>query len=249
MAAEDETLDEEHQTQLHDLIEEKTFTQQAVWFLNAFWVETEAISEDIKEDIYQWCQIFNIISKQGNHGHACGEHEAHRVWERIGEPYTVIALRAKLREVDLDCDGKMSIFEFLLAKRDVFSNRRVFNVDELLTRPQGTNDAVEKAMAKLDELKGEEVEAAKKKENIEEKLAKATENNQVVKRGRAQNELAQHAARDMTEYNRRLITAEGSVRKAQKTATELTAQGSGWWLEREMAEQQKYKPKGNLRQR
>jgi len=252
MAAEEEQLDEAGQQELHNLIESKTFTQQACWFLNAFWPEITALESgenEIKEQVYEWVQVFNVISKEGNHGHSCDEHEAHRVWERIGEAYTVIALRAKLREVDLDCDGKMSLFEFVLSKRDIFTNKRVFSVDELLNRPQGTNDAVERALAKLDELKAIEVADNKKKEKFEAALAKAIELNQVVKKGRAENQLAQHAARDMTDYNRQCLTSEAAVRKAQKSADELTAQGQNWWMTREIEEAQKYKPKGNLRKR
>jgi len=67
-----------------------------------------------------------------------------------------------------------------------------------------------------------------------------------VKAKSAGNELAQLLAADQTVLNKLLITAEASVRKAQKSK-DLSAAGTIWWLNREIEEAKKYKPKKNIK--
>jgi len=240
-------VEQGEKVELHELIVEKSFPQQGAWFLNAFWQECESLGEETKEQIYQWTQLFILYKQSKGEEFALDEFEAHKLWEKIGQTLTVIAMREKLRTVDLDGDGKMSMFEFLLCN-EMFEGNPCFNVHELLTRPQGTNESLIKAMKALDDLKAIEDAANKKKLKLETALAKATEANQTVKMNRAKNELAQHEARDMTPYNRQLITAEAAVRKAQRDADNLTAQGTKWWMSREIEEANKYKaPKRTFR--
>ena len=63
-----------------------------------------------------------------------------------------------------------------------------------------------------------------------------------VKAKGAANELAQLEARDPTDLNRKIITAEAALRAAKK-AGGVEAPGELWWCERELLEARKYKPK------
>jgi hypothetical protein len=60
----------------------------------------------------------------------------------------------------------------------------------------------------------------------------------------AKNELAQLLSAPTTELNKALLTAEAAVRKAQKYGG--AAQGDLWWMERELTEMKKYKPRGGV---
>lgn len=230
---------------LHKLIEKKTYAQQAVHFLNAFWPELEAKDPNLKEVIFGWIDKMNQIDDPS--GHSLDEHQAHRFWEAIGGALTVIAMRQKLRTVDLDCDKRMSFLEFALCKNDsAHFSEACYTVTECLTRSQGTNEAMEKALADVAKLTDMSEAARKKEEDILAAIEKFK--GKVVKQNRAKNELAQHRDRDMTSFNQALITAQAAVRKAQNNSS-LVAMGAKWWVERELQEALKYKPKGDLRTR
>jgi len=63
-----------------------------------------------------------------------------------------------------------------------------------------------------------------------------------LKAVKAKNELAQLLSRDLTELNKALITAEAAVRKAGGTGKECPP-GTLWWMQREIEEMKKYKPR------
>lgn len=239
MAAED-ALNEAEKAQLTELIDRKNYAAQACFFMNAYWGEIQNKNPGICEEIYEWVHIFEKIDPEGKAGKKLNSQQAARVWEAIGETMTHIAMRNKLKEVDLDADGNMSVIEFLLCKDDAdHFNLPCFNFDEMMKRPQGTNEAMERAIAKVTALvKIGEDDAAKEaaiRQEVEDTKGK------VVKHNRAKNKLQTHLARDQTPYNQALITAEAAVRKAKKDKT-TSAAGSDWWVDRDMAEAAKYKP-------
>lgn len=256
MAAAEE-LNESEKQQLTELIDGKTYSKQACFFMNAYWTEIKAKSDstgnDICEEIYQWVHLFEKIDEdvnekknvpKGKQGKKLDSHGAARIWEAIGQTLTHMELRAKLKTVDLDADGKMSMIEFLLCKNDAdHFDAPCFNFDEMMKRPQGTNAALEEAMAKVQTLLqiGEEADAKEKAliKEIEDYAGK------VVKQNRAKNKLSQHRNRDLQPYNRALLTAEAAVRKCKKEKT-TSASGTDWFVDRQMAEAAKYKPKGDL---
>merc|ERR1711991_998678 len=108
-------------------------------------------------------------------------------------------------------------------------------VGELMKRPQGSNAELEKAQAALDEV-------MKEIDRIEKLKKKFSD---VIKNPQAQMELEQILAGDNTELNRKQITAQAAIRKAQKLGG-ADAQGKLWWLQRDLDEAAKYKP-GNKR--
>jgi len=243
-----EELNENEKQRLTELIDIKTYSSQACFFMNAFWAEIKAKSDstgnDVCEEIYQWVSLFEKIDDAGKQGKKLNSFGAARIWEGTGETMTHVEMRQKLKTVDLDADGQMSMIEFLLCKNDAdHFDASCFNFDEMMKRPQGTNEALEEAMAKVQALLqlGEEADAKDKKilKEVEDTKGK------VVKHNRAKNKLAQHRARDPLPYNTALLSAEAAVRKCKKDKT-TSASGSDWFVSRVMEEAAKYKPKGDL---
>jgi len=205
----------------------------------------EAKDPTLKEKCFKWVQLFSDLDDRD--GHSLDEHKAHRFWEAIGESYTVIAMREKLREVDLDSDKMMSFLEFALSKNDAdHFSESCYNVTECLTRSQGSNEDLDKAMASVQKLMAIANAAKEKEERIKADIVKYE--GKVVKQNRAKNELEQHNSRDDTDFNRAILSAEAAVRKAKRN-TNLVAQGSNWWVGREIEEAKKYLPKGDLQSR
>lgn len=231
MAAEDED------SQLHDLVERYEYAKQAQYFLNAFWTE---LGEDEAEVIFNTIELFGKWDKKKHaHGNSLDEWDSHKLLEALGQTLTVIAMRAALAEIDVDHDGRMSAFEYFL---HAYQEVDGITLHELLTRPQGTNDAVERAMAALDAVQAQ-IDAIEAKKA---KLGKIIEGGTGVKVRRAQAELAQLLDADPIELNRALVTAKSKVKRAQKV-DDVTMMGTIWWSGRELAEAEKYKPKGDGR--
>eukprot|EP00494_Astrolonche_serrata_P026010 UN26271 len=97
-------------------------------------------------EIWNWAHLMaDLDKKKGENGHALDEFEAHRFLEKRGETLTVIAMRKRLAELDLDKDHCMSLLEYAVsAFKDV-------NLTTLMDRPQGTNKELEDATRKLED--------------------------------------------------------------------------------------------------
>jgi len=158
------------------------------------------------------------------------EFNAHRFLENLGETKRVVELRESLRAIDLDFNKRMALIEYLLF-------RYKQTITELLSRPQGTNEELAKAQQALDQVSAEIEKIENKKRDLENKSKGSG-----VKATQAKNELAQLFNSDPTDLNRALLTAEAAVRKAQKLGG-TAAQGAIWWVNRELEEVKKYKPK------
>merc|ERR1712045_871104 len=109
----------------------------------------------------------------------------------------------------------------------------------LMSRPQGVNEEVEKAQAALDDVLAEIEKLEKKKAKLAKKAAKGG-----VKGKAAQNELDQIQASDPMPIRKALVSAQAALRKAQKSKN-VNAMGKLWFIDREIAEAAKYKPKAN----
>jgi len=218
-----------------------TYSEQCKYFLNCFWNE---IDEEICEAVWGHCQNFIKIDEQGEKGHDLDEFFSHKFLETLGETLTVLELRAKLREIDVDQNKRMSVTEYLIFKYEK-------SVKNLVTRPQlgdqqelidaqNLLDAAQAAMvelqskladlekaeaenkAALDELKAQEDAYNGKIAELEQK----SQEGGVVKRNRAKAELEQMKAEDPLPLRRAKINTEAAVRrleKARKAAEEATA--------------------------
>merc|ERR1712173_387758 len=168
----------------------------------------------------------------GPDGVSMDEFESHRFLEKNGQPLTIVAMRQELKKIDIDTDNKMSLLEYCVYHFKT-------DVKLLMSRPQGINEEVEKAEAALNEVLAEIEKLEKKKEKLAKKAAKGG-----VKGKAAQNELDQIQASDPMPIRKALVTAQAALRKAQKSKN-LDAMGKLWFIDREIAEAAKYKPKAN----
>jgi len=200
---------------------------KAFFFLNAFWAECGKDAEGI----WQWAQSFKKLDNtKGAEGNDLDEFWSHKFLESVGNTLTVIEMRNALKEIDVDNNKRMSLLEYLIY-------RYKQTVKELLSRPQGTNEDLIKAQEALQTVQSEINKIETKKAELEEKSS-----GEGVKAMQAKNELEQLLKKDNTELNKAMLTAEAAVRKAQKQGGS-TAQGALWWIERDLEEAKKYKPK------
>jgi hypothetical protein len=118
------------------------YVDQAKWFLNGYFKE---LPDDEKETIWKFTHKFiELDDKKKAAGCELDEFGAHKFLESLGETLTVVALREKLRKIDLDMNGKMGLLEYCCFK---YSK----TVQEIVAAPQGDNAAeVQAASAKLE---------------------------------------------------------------------------------------------------
>jgi hypothetical protein len=110
-----------------------------------------------------------------------------------------------------------------------------------LSRPQGTDEKLEEATRALQKVQDEIEKIETEKANLE-KLA----DGEGFKATKAKNELAQLLSRDQLPLNKALIEAKLAVKKASQGGL-LSAQGKLWWMNKQVEEASKYKPKSNLK--
>jgi len=208
---------------------QRVFSRQAVFFLNAFWPEYK----DQAETIYEYCQYFVELAPEKSRGCRLDEFSAHKFLENVGQTMTVLELRNKLREIDLDLDGQMSLIEYLI-------NWSGQTVEELINRPQGTNEQMERAESALEAVNAE----VERIEGEKSRLREEAQGSGVKARG-AVAQLFELENADPIDLNRALVNAQAAVRKAKKLGG--VDQVGLFWLERDLAELEKYKPKGGVR--
>jgi len=159
------------------------------------------------------------------------EHTSHVFLERIGKTLTVIKMREEFRKIDANFDKKMAMIEFLIWNFKI-------DIDDLLSRPQGSSVEVAEAEKALEavsaELRAIETKKAELRAIIEKEGAG-------VKGGKAAGELLQLENQDPINLNKAVITAEAALRKAQKAGNPPL--GQIWWMQREVAEAKAYMPK------
>jgi len=140
------------------------YIDQAKWFMNGFFKD-QFSDETEREAVWKCTNKFMELDKKD--GNELDEFLAHKFLETLGETLTVIALRERLRKIDLDANGKMALLEYLCFKY----NR---TVQEVLDAPQGDNtEEVNKAAAKLQAVQDAMAEVTRQLE-----LQKEAEDNQ-----------------------------------------------------------------------
>mmetsp|Transcript_11152 Transcript_11152/g.12275 ORF Transcript_11152/g.12275 Transcript_11152/m.12275 type:complete len:236 (-) Transcript_11152:52-759(-) len=221
----------------------KVYKDQAKFFLNAYWPELRGSDE--LEKIWQWTHKFiELDHEKEDQGSDLDEFNAHRFLEQLGITQRVVELRESLREVDMDFNKRMALIEYLLYtyKKQMGTD---FTIKVLLSRPQGSvaHPEVMKAMDAVNAVNQEINKIEKEKKRLEE-LSKGTG----VKAMQAKQQLAALLCADPTALNRALVTAEAALRKVQKIYGSGEGDGNGaaqgtlWWMSREIEEAKKYKP-------
>eukprot|EP00005_Dracoamoeba_jomungandri_P006313 CAMPEP_0174261734 /NCGR_PEP_ID=MMETSP0439-20130205/11982_1 /TAXON_ID=0 /ORGANISM="Stereomyxa ramosa, Strain Chinc5" /LENGTH=241 /DNA_ID=CAMNT_0015346279 /DNA_START=139 /DNA_END=861 /DNA_ORIENTATION=- len=218
---------------------EKTFSQQAVHFLNAYWPEVGDQAEFIFHVGWEMMKYADMHTKgisliyqydEGNdldfdmglyfYEQLCKflEDPKNRQWtssqwER-SQPTMMTALTRKkeLREkVDVNFDGRVSFLEYLL-----YQYRDVANPADFCSRSMGFTEPDPEALEKA-RLALEEVNKRIRAYEAEKARLQAESQQPGVKGLKATNELAQLDSSPLwEELNRALITAEAAVRIATK---------------------------------
>lgn len=206
--------------------------------------------------IFEWVQLMSKLShdSKGSNMHALDESGGARFLEIEGRAKTVLARRALLQEVDIDSDNHMSLFEWLLACEQLFDVKDTLFASklsiqqrfyELMNRKQGTNERLNKAKAALAAVM-EDIAAIERKLDKNFAILANAEAGLVTKR-KAKNVIAQIQSNfPNVELNRKQITAEAAVRSALKGGADGVSgvlPGANWWLQYELEQVQKYKPR------
>ena len=133
---------------LHQLCNEKTYKQQAVWFLNCFWESVEGEAEQIWLYVDQ-CKDLDL-EKHGD-GNGLDEMKAHVFLEKFKETLTVRELRERLRSTGAIGESErpklVPLTHYLLFKYNVNWHTLV---DE--TRQGSNKEELEKAEQMLAEV-------------------------------------------------------------------------------------------------
>eukprot|EP01122_Echinamoeba_exundans_P013665 TRINITY_DN5_c0_g2_i1.p1 TRINITY_DN5_c0_g2~~TRINITY_DN5_c0_g2_i1.p1 ORF type:complete len:381 (+),score=174.43 TRINITY_DN5_c0_g2_i1:49-1191(+) len=119
----------------------KTYKEQGVAFLNAYWSEVQKDAEEV----WRWVHMFVELDVQKKaEGSDLDEFNAHRFLEKVQETKTVKELREQLKAIDLDFNKRMAMLEYCL-----FRYKK--SVSDFVGRPQGDNSKeIEQASAMLE---------------------------------------------------------------------------------------------------
>jgi hypothetical protein len=239
-------------------VAKKPFSEQACFFLNAFWSEFGADAEVIYNVHWEWFKKVDMHNRNVAYVHLYeegvdldfdmalyyfeqtvkyfNEDKEGKVWARdypdaVPEMQTAIKRKKELRDtVDVNFDGRISLLEYLLYQYDA-------SPKQLMDRATGqTNPELVKAMAALDDVNAQIKAYETEKARLEAESKKSG-----VRGLKAKNELAQLESGPLAEKLRMLlIKAEAALRKAKKSAGSTTGtetvrtDGAVWWLEREI---------------
>eukprot|EP01102_Stenamoeba_stenopodia_P017347 TRINITY_DN619_c0_g2_i1.p1 TRINITY_DN619_c0_g2~~TRINITY_DN619_c0_g2_i1.p1 ORF type:complete len:271 (-),score=114.81 TRINITY_DN619_c0_g2_i1:165-893(-) len=216
---------------------------QAKLFLNAFWNDGMSGKAEEVWNLTQGYIRTDLHLKGCNppnparEGTQLDEHGFHYFLEKEIKPLTVLEARAKLKEADVSFDGKVSLLEFLNWHYKKRSDDFVRRAPEDVEGDKNMTPELQKATAALNAAKREIQKIEDEKNRLEDEAAGSG-----LKSVKAKNELAQLLSRDNTELNKALLTAEAAVRKAGGTGKECPP-GTLWWMQREIEEMKKYKPR------
>lgn len=240
--------------QFTEKLKELDYEAQCRWFLNAFWQDLGDSVDEKAEEMWKCCEVIrNVVLDQakGSDEHALDEFGAARLWEEGGEAMTRNARVAKLKKIDVDNDKRMSLWEYFIFKwNDVggFKGKdAMWAVKEIMTRDQGTNEALIKAQKVFDLVMEKGKAYTKKTGELEQSIEDLA--GKVVKVNRAKFLLEQHLANDIFKdagFNKQFVEAKLAVKKAKK-GENTTCQGDLWWGERTLKETAKFQRRGNLK--
>jgi len=143
------------------------------------------------------------MKKKKKDGNELDEFLSHKFLEDIGETLTVLQLREKLRQIDLDMNKKMAITEYLLFK---FNKQ----VGDLVNAPQSSNkDEIEKAQKMVEDAKSKLEELLQKLEEQKKALIEQKRLEEELKKAEAENKAAlEELHKQEKEYNDKVSSLE-----------------------------------------
>eukprot|EP00010_Vexillifera_abyssalis_P005404 CAMPEP_0201551368 /NCGR_PEP_ID=MMETSP0173_2-20130828/7553_1 /ASSEMBLY_ACC=CAM_ASM_000268 /TAXON_ID=218659 /ORGANISM="Vexillifera sp., Strain DIVA3 564/2" /LENGTH=295 /DNA_ID=CAMNT_0047961597 /DNA_START=22 /DNA_END=909 /DNA_ORIENTATION=- len=223
-------------------ITEKTYKEQAIWFLNGFWSE----HQDQAEKMWDWVQKSSELDLQdGASGSGLDEMMTHRLLEILNETMTVREMRSHLKQTGAIGQNTrlktiplsyVILFKYKIPWKDFVNAPQGSNKEEM-DRAQAKLDAVvaafEESNARLEDARQAEAPFKAAQEELEAALAelkaqeeayhgkiadceKRSETGGVVTRNKAKAELAQLRAEDPLPLRRAKITTEAATKRAEK---------------------------------
>jgi len=253
-----------------NVVSHKKFSEQAQFFLNAFWDEFGDQSEEIYTVFWEHIKGADMRVRGVKYVHLYEEGNEldfdmslyffeqllkflddakNTKWKTqypkgMPQEMTAIKRKAELRErVDINFDGKMSLLEYLLYQYNA-------SPKTLMERSQG-GDLPPEVVEAIRAL--EEVNKLVNAFETEKKRLEDDSEGEGIKSLKAKNELAQlKNSPQWDRLNKSLITAEAAVRIASKkygvtapgsisTGTGPRTNGTMWWLNRELqAKKERY---------
>lgn len=247
-------LNDIERTKLKELSEKK-YKDQAIWFLNAYWLEN---GEKEAENIWNYVLKFSEYDNE-NHEEGCAldELNIHRILEFYNDQQTIQQFRESLRQQNVEFKRTFALCIFLAWHYKM-------PIKKLVNAPQGHQsaemakaqqmvdevsvllaEAVKKAdeatkrdkelQKALDELKQEEDAFNKKTEELKAKIEKETG---IVKKNKAQAELSQHMESDPLPLRKAKITCEAAKKKSEKARAE--AESAAEEMKKKMEEAEEY---------
>nr|BAN40433.1 hypothetical protein [Entamoeba invadens] len=266
-------------------ISSKKYKEQAIWFLNAYWAEN---GEAVAEKVWDVCNKFAEFDQENKaEGCSLDEMNIHRILEFYQSQQTIQQFRESLRSqqfevkklyalgVYLSWNYKLTLKKFVNAPQGAQSaemakaQEMVDQVGKLLEEANAkATEATKKDKeleTALNALKKEETDFNNKTEELKQRIEKETG---VVKKNRAQAELAQHLESDPLPLRKAKITCEAAKKKSEKVRKEAedaaeemrkkmeeaeaylneqkaaasAGMGLMWWMQRELTEKKKYMP-------
>ncbi len=194
----------------------RSYKDQAVWFLNAFWDE---FAGKEAENVWKFVHTFNELDLQKKEqGNELDELNAHRFLERFHETMTVLSMREKLRSTGAIKEERgrkyVSITHYLLVK---------YNVDwhALVNAPQGSKEELEKAQKVFQEVQAAFKEAEARKEAATAALKEATAREAEAKSSEAEAKAREGEARAAQDE---LEAALNALKAAEEAHNNKTAQ-------------------------
>lgn len=238
-------------TAFAEITQKKTHSEQGIYWLNGFW---STGAEDYKEEIWSYvhsfieCQIDGPVlygrKKQDfTEQYDLDEFKSHRILEQMGETLTVVELRRRLKDLDIDNNNRMAISEYLLDKYKKTPQQLVDapqgDVDPVaLAAAQEACDRAGEALADADDAKkkADKALAAVRKAEAElqaivdeisrqqqAKLDKIADLQRIVdspggavKKGKAANEIQQLMGEDPLPLRKAKLTQQAAVRVVEK---------------------------------
>lgn len=225
-------------TTLKDIAEGKSYRDQAIFWLNAMWPEHAGQVETVW-GLYKLIAELDETDKndkkkkrgKGQNGHDLHRLAACNLFERDGRGVTPIECGKK----DLTGNKRVSLIEYLV---DKFGT----DLETLMTRPQGVVEDDHELMDALAEV----TKIEDKRAGFEALMADPSTS--IIKKNRCKIQIdmvnSDYDARKIA-LSRAILTAKAKARKRAKNKEAAPGQGLVWWSDREIAEAEGYKPKGD----
>jgi len=194
----------------------KPYAEQAKWYLNGFWLEG---GEAEAEAIWDFVHKFVKLDDGKKDGFELDEFKAHRFLEGLGETLTVVKMREKLKQIDLDVNGRMALIEYLLFRYNK-------SVEATVNAPQGDNrEALAEAEQKVAAVQEALDEVQKQLQEQKEALAAQMKAEADAKQRQKESDAAANSAKSAEAQAKKSAEAARSAAEAAK-ASEAEARKS-----------------------